>query len=129
VPIAPIFGVAISLFGLPLVPAFLVVFFANLAGGAFGFFLGKYFGHRVAVRFFGEKPIKKAEKFFEKWGEFGVFLAAFTPIPFKIAALSAGIFEMNFWKFLAAAAIGRFLHLAAAAAAFLGGVEFLKFLF
>lgn len=111
---------------MPLVSTFLLVFVTNLAGGALGYFLGKSLGHPVAVRIFGEKKVQKAEQFFSKWGEFGVFIAAFTPLPFKVAAWSAGVFEMRFSRFLFWSAIGRFLHLVVAAAAFWYGVEALK---
>ncbi len=125
-PISPLFGFAITVAHMPIVSTFFLVFLTNVAGGATGFFLGKFFGHPVSVRIFGEKRVVKAEQFFQKWGEFGVFLAAFTPIPFKVAAWSAGIFEMPFLRFLFWSLIGRFLHFLVVAAAFLLGLEILK---
>jgi membrane protein YqaA with SNARE-associated domain len=105
----------------------LVTLFANLLGAALGFYLGFKLGHPVCVRLFGEKNVLKAEKFFQKWGEFGVFIMAFTPLPFKVAAWSAGIFEMRFWRFLAAAFIGRFAHFLSALAVVAFGFEALAF--
>ena len=43
-------------------------------------------------------------------GELGVWflsIAAFSPIPFKVATIAAGATEMAFWPFLMVSAIGR----------------------
>lgn len=109
IPVSPVFMFAIA-GGVPAWPAFFVVVLSNLAGAVVGFLLGKHLGHPVCVRLFGEKKIQKAEKFFEKWGEMGVIIMAFTPLPYKVACWAAGIFEMRFWRFLFASFIGRFAH-------------------
>lgn len=41
---------------------------------------------------------------------FTVFTAAFTPIPFKIITVSAGIFKISLWKMILASAAGRGLR-------------------
>jgi len=110
VPISPIMAFAIVGAGLPAWPVFLVTVITNIAGSAVGFYLGEKLGHPVCIRLFGERKIMKAEKFFKKWGEFGVVLMAFTPLPFKVACWGAGIFEMRFWHFFIAAIIGRLAH-------------------
>jgi membrane protein YqaA with SNARE-associated domain len=109
IPISPILASSTFL-GLPLLPAFVVTLIANLLGAVFGFFLGEYFGHPICVKLFGKKRVDKAEEFFAKWGEIGVVIMAFTPLPFKVATWAAGIFEMRFWHFFAAAMIGRTAH-------------------
>lgn len=109
IPVSPIFMLAISN-GTPAWPAFFIVVIANLLGAIVGFGLGKYLGHPITVKLFGEKRIKKAEEFFEKWGEFGVVIMAFTPLPYKVACWAAGIFEMRFWHFMLASIVGRTSH-------------------
>lgn len=83
------------------------IFVATLLGAIIGYALGRYLGHPAARWLFGETRLEKAEKFVKKWGIFGVILTGLTPIPFKIATWSAGIFEMKFWKFLVGVVIGR----------------------
>jgi len=39
-----------------------------------------------------------------------VFTAAFTPIPFKIITIAAGIFKISLWKMILAAVIGRLIR-------------------
>jgi len=83
---------------------------ASLLGGCLGFWLGKRYGHPVFLKVFtknGQKWMEWGEKFFAKWGVWAVFMCAFTPIPFKVAAWLSGIFEMKFWQFFVAAALGR----------------------
>ncbi|UXM85079.1 phosphatase PAP2 family protein [Methanococcus aeolicus] len=55
-----------------------------------------------------KKYLTKGEHFFDKYGFWGVFLAGITPIPYKIIAWLAGIFEMNKSLFGAGTFIGRF---------------------
>lgn len=44
---------------------------------------------------------------FEEWGFWYILLAGFTPIPYKIFTVSAGVVGMPFLAFLAGSAIGR----------------------
>lgn len=44
---------------------------------------------------------------FEEWGVAIVFLAAFTPIPYKLITISAGVFKISFLPFLAGSIVGR----------------------
>jgi membrane protein YqaA with SNARE-associated domain len=48
----------------------------------------------------------------DQWGMTIIIAKAFTPIPFKIAAIAAGVGEMNFAAFITAAVFGRALHFA-----------------
>ena len=42
---------------------------------------------------------------FEEWGFVIIFTAGFTPIPYKVFTLSAGVFSINFPVFLVASAV------------------------
>ena len=44
---------------------------------------------------------------FRKYGAWAVLIAAFTPIPYKVFAISAGILDMNRRTFILASVIGR----------------------
>jgi membrane protein YqaA with SNARE-associated domain len=50
------------------------------------------------------------------WGVWIIIGKAFTPIPFKIAAIAAGVAAMNPWAFMIAMIVGRTLHFVMVAA-------------
>jgi membrane protein YqaA with SNARE-associated domain len=50
---------------------------------------------------------EQAKGWFDKWGFWAVFLAGFSPIPYKIFTISAGVISMALLPFLLASAIGR----------------------
>ena len=45
-----------------------------------------------------------------EWGVWIIIGKAFTPIPFKIAAIAAGVAAMDPWAFMIAMFVGRTLH-------------------
>ena len=47
---------------------------------------------------------------FEKYGVWAVLIGAFTPAPFKIFTITAGMLSMSLWWFFIAALIGRAAH-------------------
>ncbi|MCU7810999.1 MAG: VTT domain-containing protein, partial [Candidatus Thiodiazotropha sp. (ex Notomyrtea botanica)] len=49
----------------------------------------------------------KAQGWFEAWGFWAIFLAGFSPIPYKIFTITAGVISMALLPFLLASAIGR----------------------
>jgi len=106
---------SMTTFGMDPLLVTVIATIGSVIGGIIGFFLGKRLGHPVAVRLFKEKRVNKVEKWFQKWGAWAVFLAAFTPIPFKVFTWCAGIFDMSFKKFLIASIAGRFIQFTIAA--------------
>ena len=78
---------------------------------------------RYAASLPGDQPVVlvvrlKALKFLvyqrvvHDWGFWFIIAKAFTPLPFKIAAIAAGVAAMPFLSFMIAAIIGRALHFA-----------------
>jgi len=108
-PVPPdLFIIGASAFGLdPLICA-IVSTIASTFGGAVGYFLGHKLGTPAFVKLFGKDYLLKGEAFFDRYGVWGVMIAGFTPIPYKVAAWLSGIFEMNILKFIIGTLIGRF---------------------
>jgi membrane protein YqaA with SNARE-associated domain len=79
----------------------------SLIGAVVGYALGFYLGHPVASKVLKKKHLDKVEKWYGKWGEWIVLIAAAGPLPFKIVTWCSGIFELNFKKFMIFSAIGR----------------------
>lgn len=89
----------------------LVTTVASVIGGIIGYLLGYFlFDSWLAPLIeqwgYGEKLLL-AENWFEKYGVWVVFLAGFSPIPYKIFTISAGALSMAFFPFVVASAIGR----------------------
>lgn len=83
---------------------------ASVLGGTFGYAIGYFAFDSVAPWIhqlgYWEKYLM-ARQWFEEWGFWAVFLAGFSPIPYKVFTLSAGALSMPFIPFVAASFIGR----------------------
>ncbi|HID47408.1 MAG TPA: DedA family protein [Methanothermococcus okinawensis] len=108
-PVPPdIFIVGASIFGLdPLICA-VVSTIGSTLGGITGYILGHKLGTPVFIRLFGERYFVMGKEFFEKYGVWGVVIAGFTPLPYKVIAWLSGIFNMSILKFTLGTLIGRF---------------------
>jgi membrane protein YqaA with SNARE-associated domain len=50
---------------------------------------------------------EQAKSWFDEWGFWAIFLAGFSPIPYKIFTITAGVISMALLPFILASAIGR----------------------
>ncbi len=89
--------------------ATLTTFFSVL-GGIFGYFLGMiafdYLGG-LMINMGYEQYILQVREWFENWGIWIIFLAGFSPIPYKIFTIIAGATLMPFVGFVIASFFGR----------------------
>lgn len=85
--------------------AFISLF--SLLGAVFGYYLGVKGGRPILRRLFKEEHTKSVERLFKKYDTKAIFIAAFTPIPYKVFTISAGVFDLDFKRFLIASVIGR----------------------
>ncbi|WP_456374866.1 phosphatase PAP2 family protein [Methanocaldococcus sp.] len=107
-PIPPdIFIISAPFFGLNPIISAIVASIGTTLGGLFGYYLGYKLGHPIFVKLFGEKYLQKGEEFFNKYGAYGIILAGFTPIPYKVVAWLSGIFKIRILIFTIATVIGR----------------------
>lgn len=81
--------------------------FGSVFGASLGYLIGKYGRKKLIARFFSEKKILRAERFYAKYGAFAVFIAGFSPIPYKVFTVTSGILNLNFAKFIIASLISR----------------------
>lgn len=79
----------------------------SLLGGITGYKMGQYLGLPILKKMFSEKKIKLVHNYYEKYESFAIAIAGFTPVPYKIFAVSAGVFYINFKKFVIISAISR----------------------
>ena len=89
---------------------FLVVTLSSVAGSYVGYLIGQKWGRDVLDRFAKPKHVAKLEALTIKYGTFGIFIAAFSPITYKVFGWVAGMGEMNKKAFLIAGLLGRSLR-------------------
>ncbi len=71
--------------------------------------VGRKGGNPILRRRFSAQRIERAEKLYKRYGVLAVAIPSILPppMPFKIFVLSAGVFRLNAFAFLAAVVIGR----------------------
>lgn len=82
----------------------------SVLGGVLGYLIGLYLFDLVEpiLREVGYYPhYQHAQEWFARWGFWAVFLAGFSPIPYKVFTIGAGTIGMAFLPFLLASMIGR----------------------
>jgi membrane protein YqaA with SNARE-associated domain len=83
---------------------------ASVLGGLFGYLIGVFAFDLVEplIRDAGYWPAYlDARAWFDHWGFWAIFLAGFSPIPYKIFTITAGVIAMALLPFLLASLIGR----------------------
>lgn len=83
----------------------------SVLGGMLGYLIGWQFmaaigDHIVALFGFADK-FARVEHLYNTWDAWVVFIAGFTPIPYKVFTIAAGLFSINFPIFVLASAVGR----------------------
>ena len=83
----------------------------SVLGGVFGYLIGYAFWHALSGFFltyvFKEEVFLKVEGLYNQYDFWCVFIAAFTPIPYKVFTVAAGVFTVSLPMFMIASAIGR----------------------
>jgi membrane protein YqaA with SNARE-associated domain len=91
----------------------LICTIASVAGGLFGYMIGYFLYEAIGGWMLGVLGLTEsfpvAACYIREQGAAAVFLAAGTPIPFKLMTITAGFVEMNLVTFLVAAIAGRAL--------------------
>lgn len=83
---------------------------ASVAGGILGYLIGMLAFDLVEPLLhqygYWEKYLR-AREWFETWGFWAIFVAGFSPIPYKVFTITAGVIGMSFLPFVLASLIGR----------------------
>ena len=102
----------------------LIATIGSIAGGALGYMIGWGLWDTVGPYFYQYVPgmtvagFEQVGSLFDLYGFWIIFAAGFTPIPYKIFTISAGVFGVNFPVFLVASLVGRSLRFFVVAALF-----------
>ena len=83
---------------------------ASVLGGLLGYVIG-LFAFDVIEPYLREagywQGYQTAQEWFDRWGFWAIFLAGFSPIPYKVFTITAGVISMALLPFVVASAIGR----------------------
>ena len=85
----------------------LVCTIGSVLGGCFGYLIGKFGGRPILIRFVSSEKIDLVYNYFEKYNAWAVGIAGFTPLPYKVFTISAGMFQISFLPFLLASIVSR----------------------
>lgn len=98
----------------------LICLVGSVLGGAFGYCLGYFFMDVIGmpiVRLYGlEDGFARMQEWYHQYDAWAVAAAGLTPIPYKVATLTAGAFKLDFFTFMAASVISRGIRFFAEAA-------------
>lgn len=88
----------------------LTVTVASVLGALVGYWVGERWGTTLMKRFGQEKHLAKLEHLTSNYGTLGIFIAAFSPIPYKVFGWMAGMGNMAKRPFIIAGLAGRGLR-------------------
>jgi membrane protein DedA with SNARE-associated domain len=107
------FGASVSLFGTQISGGFWSYVAVSLAG-TIGYLIGSVIGWAIGLyggrpllerhgRWFHLSPdnLVRAERWFEKWGDWAVFLGRITPVVRSFVSIPAGVFRVPFGRYTA----------------------------
>jgi membrane protein YqaA with SNARE-associated domain len=80
---------------------------ANAVGAIIVYFLMAKENNWIARRFISKETRVKAERIFQKYGHWAIFIFAMTPLPFFVILFIASFSRMNFKKYIIAATLSR----------------------
>ncbi len=86
---------------------------SSVAGGVLGYLIGMYAFQMVEpwlISLGYQEAYLTVENWFAEWGFWAIFVAGFTPIPFKLFTIAAGVASMAFIPFVLGATISRGLR-------------------
>ncbi|MDP6349139.1 MAG: YqaA family protein [Chloroflexota bacterium] len=79
----------------------------SLLGAVLGYYIGLRGGRPILDKFFSQEKILFVERQYQQRDVWAVAIAGFTPIPYKVFAIGAGAFRLDFRRFMLASLLGR----------------------
>ena len=84
-----------------------LVTIASVLGAVVGHWLGRRIGRPLLYRLVSQPRIERAERLFTRFGVWAILVAAFTPIPFKVFTILAGVLDLKISHLVIASLVGR----------------------
>lgn len=80
---------------------------SSVVGGVFGYFIGNKGGKAVVKKIISENKLYQVKLLYQKYDVWAILVAGFSPIPYKIFTIAAGLFDLNLKRFIIASFFGR----------------------
>ncbi len=108
-PIPPdVLLIALAVISPPLALAYAAVCtVGSVLGGMFGYVIGLKGGKPLLERLVSKEKIATVHAYYDHYNAWAVGIAGFTPIPYKVFTIAAGVFYINFRIFVLASCLGR----------------------
>jgi len=94
----------------------LICSLGSVLGGVVGYAIGMVLWEGVSGYFYAYVPgftpqvFHQVQNLFSTYDFWAIFAAGFTPVPYKVFTIGAGVFDINFPVFVLASAVGRSLR-------------------
>ena len=89
----------------------LITTVSSVAGGVIGYLIGMFFfdavGQQIIEFYDARDKFDKAVSWFDTYGVWIVFIAGFSPIPYKLFTITSGLLGMALVPFILASIVGR----------------------
>ncbi len=83
----------------------------SVLGGVLGYFIGQFLftqlGEPVIAFYHAEQAFARVQQWFDTYGVWVVFVAGFSPIPYKLFTIASGVMQMALGPFVIASTVGR----------------------
>ena len=83
----------------------------SILGGALGYLIGHQFydilGAPIITLYAAHSHYEELQGLYQRYDAFAVAVAGITPIPYKIATITAGFFDIDFSRFMLASIVSR----------------------
>ncbi len=88
----------------------LVTTCGSALGGLFGYWIGWSGGRKLLLHVASPERVAQVEALFDRWGVWAVAVAGFTPIPYKVFTICAGLCRLRLAPFVIASVLSRGLR-------------------
>ncbi len=83
----------------------------SVAGGVLGYVLGLYFyelvGRPIIEVYGAQSAYLEVQALYREWDSIAIFVAGFTPLPYKVFTIAAGAFRIDIPTFILVSAVSR----------------------
>jgi membrane protein YqaA with SNARE-associated domain len=79
----------------------------GMLGYAIGYYLFAYIGHPILDLYGYGQKYEESRLLFDTWGPWILIAKGWTPFPYKVLTIAAGVFKMSFVPFVLASIVAR----------------------
>lgn len=79
----------------------------SVLGACVGYFLGLKGGQPILRRFASVERLDQVKRLLDRYDVWAIAIAGFTPVPYKVFAVAAGVFDLSLHRFLIVSLLSR----------------------